>query len=112
MPEGEVDVLPGTTTPINLVQSPGLAGAVVLAFEFGFVAEPGGVRAAGLAQGFNGERLEIGRMEAEVLAAEGGHMAGEGRFQVRADAAEAPLGVSHFTDIAEFAEAIGVEMFG
>jgi hypothetical protein len=105
-----IDVAAVLAVPGVLIARPAAVGAVILAFEFGFVAE---------------ELNEIGRVAVEdfvsadfqeqgVGAGLGGlkflDFGGEEGLLVEAGAAEAPLGVGHFADRSRLGEVGGLEV--
>ena len=94
----------GGAAEVLLVAVPAVAGAVVLPFKLRLVAKPRGIRATGFAESFHGAGLEIGDVEVRVTGAESFHVARDGGFDMRADAAETPFGIRHFANEAGFGE--------
>ena len=58
-----IRLLRRTAPLVNLIAAPGIVGAVILTFEFGFVAQPGRVGTTGQVESFDGQRLEVGRVQ-------------------------------------------------
>ena len=125
----DISLFVGDAAAVGLVVNPILVGAVVLALEFGFVAEPGSVRCAGgRAEGFDGEGLEVLAWNAHnglpsgglcargagvgVIGREGGDAAGESGLEGVAQTAETPFSVGHFAEETVPGQIVGREVSG
>ena len=109
----DVGLFVGGAAAVGLVMEPVLIGAVVLALEFRLVAEPGGVRGAGGGpESFDGAGVELSWLGVGILRGKFGDAPGEGIGRAAADATEAPVGVGHFADAAEFGGVGGGEVSG
>ena len=109
----DVGLFVGDAAAVGLVVQPVLVGAVVLALELRLVAEPGGVRGAGGGpESFDGAGVQVGEFGVRVLRGEFGDAAGEGVGGAASDSAEAPVGIGHFADRAEFGGVGGGEVSG
>jgi hypothetical protein len=95
---------------VVLVAGPAAIGALVLSLEAGLELEELGEKAGFPEKRVVGEHLKFDDACLGVSGPKLFDFGGEEVFLVEAGAAEAPLGIGHFADVAEFGEVVGTEV--